>query len=500
MKTAVIAVTGEGARMAAVIASGLKGDLHIRGRDFRTLSDHIKKIFHDYSAFVFVMSLGIVNRVIAPLIRSKYSDPAVVVHDEVGRFVISALSGHEGGANRLAYRVSSITGAEPVITTATEANRKYICGVGCRKGVPAESIRDAILKGCSEADITAGDLRCLASAWVKGEEEGLLVAAADLGLYIRFIDRWQIDEFYKKNPDADRSEVVFRNIGVYGVSEPAALLAGRNTELVLKKRIFNGVTVAIAKERLFDMELEKIPEPDPRSSQPDTVLILGGTTEAMRVAAGFESDGREFLISTATEYGYELFRERFGNRVVNIRFTEESLTGFIRKKNIVRIIDCTHPYAEVITGVALNVCRKEGIEYVSGIRTIESSEGDGYGKLVSVSSLNEAADRILELGIRKPLFTTGSKDLSFTERLKGMDFFVRVLPYEDSIKACNRAGIRRQNIIAMQGPFSKEVNVAIINQFGIDCIVTKKSGREGGYGEKVGAAIDCGIWCIVVNI
>jgi len=87
MKTAVIAVTGEGARMAAVIASGLKGDLHIRGRDFRTLSDHIKKIFHDYSAFVFVMSLGIVNRVIAPLIRSKYSDPAVVVHDEVGRFV-----------------------------------------------------------------------------------------------------------------------------------------------------------------------------------------------------------------------------------------------------------------------------------------------------------------------------------------------------------------------------------------------------------------------------
>ncbi|RMG66644.1 MAG: hypothetical protein D6710_12300, partial [Nitrospirae bacterium] len=73
------------------------------------------------------------------------------------------------------------------------------------------------------------------------------------------------------------------------------------------------------------------------------------------------------------------------------------------------------------------------------------------------------------------------------------------LPYEDSIRRCHASGIKRKNIIAMQGPFSQDLNRAIIRQFGIDCIVTKQSGKEGGFFEKLGASIETGIWFIVVN-
>ncbi|VAX30618.1 Cobalt-precorrin 5A hydrolase, partial [hydrothermal vent metagenome] len=209
MKTAAIAITEKGAETALKIAAATGADLHLRKECLKTLagvgdnavtfeglSAHVRKIFHEYEGLIFVMSLGIVNRVIAPMIKSKYTDPAVVCHDEVGRFVISVLSGHEGGANGLAYRVSSVTGAEPVVTTATEANRLYTCGVGCRRGARADDIINAVKEACKMAGISVDEIRCLASAWVKSDEPGLLEAAGKLGLYPRFIPEWMIRDYY----------------------------------------------------------------------------------------------------------------------------------------------------------------------------------------------------------------------------------------------------------------------------------------------------------------
>ncbi|VAX32501.1 hypothetical protein MNBD_NITROSPIRAE03-886, partial [hydrothermal vent metagenome] len=69
----------------------------------------------------------------------------------------------------------------------------------------------------------------------------------------------------------------------------------------------------------------------------------------------------------------------------------------------------------------------------------------------------------------------------------------------DSVRACLDAGVRRQHIIAMQGPFSAELNIALIRQYGIDCLVTKRTGRAGGFYEKIEAARECGIWVVVVE-
>ena len=90
---------------------------------FQNLSESIKHKFQQYTGHIFIMSTGIVVRVIAPLIKHKTEDPAVVVVDDGGNHAISLLSGHLGGANALTLQIAGILGAKPVITTATDVNQ-----------------------------------------------------------------------------------------------------------------------------------------------------------------------------------------------------------------------------------------------------------------------------------------------------------------------------------------------------------------------------------------
>lgn len=132
-KIALWAITPEGALLALKIAESLpdarlqlSADLNINdipASYFKRLSDAIASDFHAYTGHVFIMSTGIVVRLIASCIRNKTTDPAVVVVDEIGRHVVSLVSGHLGGANSLAIKVAGLIGAEPVITTATDVNQ-----------------------------------------------------------------------------------------------------------------------------------------------------------------------------------------------------------------------------------------------------------------------------------------------------------------------------------------------------------------------------------------
>lgn len=104
------------------ISAGLPGDVPANGR-FERLSESVGPAFSAYSGHVFFMSTGIVVRMIAPLIRHKTIDPAVVVVDDSCRYAISLLSGHLGGANALALKVADILGSRPIITTATDVRQ-----------------------------------------------------------------------------------------------------------------------------------------------------------------------------------------------------------------------------------------------------------------------------------------------------------------------------------------------------------------------------------------
>ncbi len=212
---------------------------------FTSVIELTTEIFDRYDGLIYIMPTGVVVRAVAGLLKHKTEDPAVTVVDVGGRYAISLLSGHEGGANDLTIRVANILAAEPVITTTTEALKRFIVGVGCKSGTSAERIEDAIRTALAEARVDPADVRLIASVDIKSGEPGLIEAARRLGAGLRFVAS---DEIRRSGREFARSEFVQDKVGLPAVAEPAALLAGRRTELLLNKKKYDGVTVAIASE------------------------------------------------------------------------------------------------------------------------------------------------------------------------------------------------------------------------------------------------------------
>lgn len=118
MKTAIITVTDRGRKLAEKISGNLGNSAVIDHKS--GFSNVLAEIWGKYDGFVFIMAVGAVVRLIAPLLRDKYTDPCVVAVDELGRFSISLLSGHIGGGNELAEKIAIITGGQAVVTTASD--------------------------------------------------------------------------------------------------------------------------------------------------------------------------------------------------------------------------------------------------------------------------------------------------------------------------------------------------------------------------------------------
>ena len=257
MNLALIAITEEGIDVAKRIKEKLDDDLTVflpQKLEQRTLKatyysrklgDQVGELFSRYEGFIFIMASGIVVRTIAPHITDKYTDPAVVVVDDMGRFVISLLSGHEGGANNLAHNVANILHTDAVITTGTEAQKDIIIGIGCKRGIGSDEVKEAINSALVSAGVSIDRVRLVGTVDLKADETGLLRALDELGIPLRVVSRSEIDTCAK---DYSKSDFVIEKIGVGGVAEPAALISGRKTKLILKRQKYPGITVAIAQE------------------------------------------------------------------------------------------------------------------------------------------------------------------------------------------------------------------------------------------------------------
>lgn len=154
MKIGLIAFTGRGEALADRISARLDEEIERCDRSLTNARDWTAEAFGRCGALIFVGAAGIAVRLIALHIRHKASDPAVVVVDEAGRFVIPILSGHLGGGNALASRLSALLGAVPVITTATDVNGVFAVDdwarrTGCRVDNPEriKEISAALLRG-----------------------------------------------------------------------------------------------------------------------------------------------------------------------------------------------------------------------------------------------------------------------------------------------------------------------------------------------------------------
>ncbi len=246
-KIAIIIINKSGEKLAKKLKGYFENARIFNGRMGRngSVKNLVETIFHEYDGLIFITALGITVRIISTVVKSKLSDPAVVSVDSAGRFAISVLSGHEGGANRLAFLAAACLDAMPVVTTGYEVHKKLILGVGTRKEITAAQVKRAIRHVLKKKKIELKKIRVAATIDIKKNEKGLLKACVDLGLPLLFIPKERI-KYFKAN--ISKSKVVKQHIGVDGVCEPCALLAGKGTKLIARKEFLNGVAVAISEE------------------------------------------------------------------------------------------------------------------------------------------------------------------------------------------------------------------------------------------------------------
>jgi len=161
------------------------------------------------------------------------------------------------------------------------------------------------------------------------------------------------------------------------------------------------------------------------------------------------------------------------------------------------VIDATHPYAVEVTENIRKAVDGCDISYYRLLR--ETEESVSYDQMKYFSDSDSCAEALVKVK-GNILLTTGSKELEIYCKKELRDrLYVRVLPGIESLKLCNEQGICGKQIVAMQGPFSAELNEALIRQYQIDCLVTKESGKAGGYKEKIEAARRTGIPVYVVG-
>ena len=239
-------VRAEAEPLAAALQARLGGEIHRPWLNpDAPQKEQFAAAYRRHAQWVVVAASGIAVRFLDGLAQDKHSDPAVVVLDEAGRYAVSLLAGHEGGANRLAYRVANVVGATPVVTTATEALKPLVLGIGCRKGVSVERIEAAVANALGERRLD--EVREVATVDIKANEAGLLAFCERHGLPLRVI----ASEDVAARPWVTQpSEWVRQNVGLDGVCEPCALIASPRGELIVPKMALDGVTVAIVEDRL----------------------------------------------------------------------------------------------------------------------------------------------------------------------------------------------------------------------------------------------------------
>lgn len=217
------------------------------------------------------------------------------------------------------------------------------------------------------------------------------------------------------------------------------------------------------------------------------ILIFAGTTEGRKLSECLSKADILHTVCVATEYGEIVLTENACAHVHRGRMDVEEMSTFISDGQFSAVVDATHPYAQVVTENIRNAMKGMDIPYIRLKR--ETDDSYDYDKIRSFECNEDCAEALLQIN-GNILLTTGSKELSVYcgyESLKDR-LYVRVLPGLESLSLCNENGIMGKHILALQGPFTVDMNEAMLRQYDISCLVTKKSGRAGGYIEKLEAA------------
>ena len=309
MNTVIAAFTERGVKLALKIAGFLGGEVFAPERFSRdgvraidgSLTEWAGEIFHEAGAIVFVGACGIAVRAIAPHVTDKLHDPAVIVADEAGRFIIPILSGHVGGANEIARKIAGFLHAVPVITTATDVNgltavdewavkndcvienpsavknvssrvleglpvgvavtsenvptpfpvtlllrpRVLVLGAGCNRGVEPEEFERSAMDFLSGAGVSVLSLKALATIDLKKDEPAMNIFAERHNIPLVTFSAVELQAL---RGEFSASETVRKFTGTDNVCERACVLcAGEGAVLLRSKCIYDGITFALAR-------------------------------------------------------------------------------------------------------------------------------------------------------------------------------------------------------------------------------------------------------------
>lgn len=225
-----------------------------------------------------------------------------------------------------------------------------------------------------------------------------------------------------------------------------------------------------------------------------SIRIFAGTTEGRELCEWLSANGIAARAYTATDYGAELVDDLPLIEVHAGRLDEEAMEAELAGCSVV--VDATHPYAAIVSANIEKAAAAVEARYLRVLRPAVAVEGD----VVSVASIEEAA-RFLAAQEGRALITTGSKEIEPFARVAGFEerFYVRVLPAVEALEKCLAAGFSPSHVICMQGPFSRELNTAMLQQLGCSWLVTKNAGRVGGTDSKLAAARDAGARVVMVS-
>ena len=253
----------------------------------------------------------------------------------------------------------------------------------------------------------------------------------------------------------------------------------------------------------------------------EKVLIFGGTTEGRKTAEHLLAQGVPCTVSVATPYGRDVLAPHPLLTVRVGRMDRDAMAQMMRDGKFCCVVDATHPHAQIVSAEIAAACGQAGLPCIRLQREGTGTEAPEAEKIGGTQESGEASEsrcanagacyyvdnaeeagRFLSAVPGHILVTTGSKELGRFVNALGdpARITARVLPSEESLRACGEAGLSGRQIIALQGPFDTEMNCAMIRHAGAQWLLTKDSGAAGGYPEKLEAAGKCGIGTVVIRM
>ena len=224
-------------------------------------------------------------------------------------------------------------------------------------------------------------------------------------------------------------------------------------------------------------------------------IVFAGTTEGYEISRFLAENKVPVLVCVATEYGSKALEENEFLTIRAERLDKEQMQKLFTEEKPELVLDATHPYAAEVTVNIREACINTVVSYVRVLR-----EAGAHKEAVYVENTEAAVDYLKHTS-GNVLLTTGSKELSVYTEIPDYQnrLFARVLSIQNVIEACRSLGFEGRNLIAMQGPFSKELNVAMLRQYDCKYLVTKDSGKAGGFEEKIQAAAECGAIPVIIG-